>query len=182
MAELLFESPFTIGITGLAFVLIALITWINGGFKWALYVAIGLAVLTAILVVINITVKTDRELITAELHDVAEAVQHNDLAKVLTYIHPSAVEGVLRVKAELPHYRFSEVRITGIKSVQVNRRSQPPSAIAEFNVAVSLRGNGSQASGIRRFVRCFFLQREGRWLVNDYQHFDVSAGFREDVQ
>ena len=73
MAELFFESPVTIGVTGLIFVLIALITWINGGFKWALYTAIGLALLTILLVLLSIQVKTDREQIGTTLNQVAAA-------------------------------------------------------------------------------------------------------------
>ncbi len=36
----------------------------------------------------------------------------------------------------------------------------PPSAIAEFNVAVDVTAHSQPYNGIRRFVRCYFL-REG---------------------
>lgn len=182
MAALFFESPVTIAVTGFALVVMALITWINGGYKSALYTAVGLALLTMLLLMISLQVKTDREQISAVLTEVADAVHQNDLDKVLMYIHPGAVAGVRRVKSELPNYQFTEARITGVKSIRAERKTNPPSAIAEFNVAVSLSGQGAQANGIRRFVRCYFLYSDGRWRVNDYQHYDVSAGFRDDVQ
>ena len=182
MAELFYESPVTICVIGFAIVLVALITWINGGFKSALYAAVALALLTIVLLILSVRVKTDREQISEILNQVAEAVENNDVDKVLTYVHPGAVAGVLRVKSELPNYQFTEARITGVKSIQSNHKTNPPSGTAEFNVAVSLTGQGGQGNGIRRFVRCYFLYHNGRWLVHDYQHFDVAAGFREDAQ
>jgi ketosteroid isomerase-like protein len=178
MSELLFESPITLGVTGLAFTLIALVTWIKGGFRAALYAAIALAVLTVVLLVVNLRVKTDREQIEQLLHDVAAAVERNDLPAVVSYIHPGAVQGLQRAKSEMPKYQFTSARITGIKSIQVHRDTHPPSAIAEFHVAVSLGTQGNHFDGIRRFVRAYFMERDGRWLVHNYEHFDVSAGFR----
>lgn len=180
MSQLFLESPVTIGVVGLIFTLMALITWMKGGYKGALVVALIAVILTILLIALSINVKTDREQIQQTLTDVAAAVQQNDVAKVLTYVHPSATAGVTRVKSELPSFRFTEARITGVKSITVDKTSTPQSAIAEFNVAVSVASQGTTASGIRRFVRCYFLHRDGKWLVNDYQHYEVSAGFRAD--
>jgi hypothetical protein len=182
MAELLFGSPVTLGVAGAALVLIALILWINGGFRSALITAVSLAILTVILLIISLRVHTDREQIVDVLDQVAAAVQQNDVPKVLSYIHPSAMPSVVRAKEELSRFKFTEARVTGIKSIQVDRRTNPPSAIAEFNVAVSVTAPSGQPFHIRRFVRCYFFFQDGRWLVNDYQHFDVSAGFRDNAE
>lgn len=181
MSELLFENPLLIGLVGVACTLVALVMWIKGGFRPALYTAIGLVIITLLLLLLNISTRTDREQIDQVLHEVATAVEQNDLPKVITYIHPSAVPGLERAKSELPSYRFTEARITGIKSIEVKPHTEPPSAIAEFNVAVSLSGGGDQLNGIRRFVRAYFMKRDGRWLVHNYDHFEPTAGFRQTL-
>jgi hypothetical protein len=180
MSELLFENPLIICLSGGAFVVVALITWIQGGFRQALYVAIGLALLTIVLFEVNINVETDRESIERVLHDVASDLEHNEYDEIYSVIHPEAVEGIRRAKSELPNYRFTVARVTGIKEIKVDRTKNPPSATAEFHVAVSLTTQGNEINGIRRFVRVTFLQRDGRWLVHDYEHFDVAAGFQAD--
>lgn len=178
MTELFFESPITLGLTGSLFTIMALVVWIKGGFGAALYSAIGLALGTIALVLLSLWTQTEREAIEMVLNDVASAVERNDLQAVLEHIHPGAVGGIHRAKVEFPSYHFSEARITGIKSVEVQGNSQPPSAIAEFYVAVSIASNNAQANGIRRFVRAYFVKRDGKWLVHDYQHFDPGQGMR----
>jgi hypothetical protein len=179
MSELLYESPLIVGFTGLALTIIALVVWIKGGFRNALYTACVLAVLTVVLLFLNLNIQTDREQIDQLLHDVAAAVQRNDLPTTLSYIHPNAVEGLQRAKNEMPKYEFTEARITGIKSIEVKPKLNPPLAVAEFYVAVSLNSGGRQVNGIRRFVRATLTKRDGRWLVSDYEHFEPTTGFRQ---
>ena len=113
MSELLFENPFVVGVTGTAFVLIALVTWVQGGFRAALYSAIGFALLTLILLLVNINVQTDRETIQTLLHQVGRDLEHNEFDKVIAVIHPAAVEAIQRAKSELHNYKFSMARVTG---------------------------------------------------------------------
>jgi hypothetical protein len=178
MTELFFESPVTLAVTGIVFVVMALIVWIKAGYSAALYTAIGLVIATIALVLLSLQIQTDREAVQSVLDNIASAVQRNDISEVLSYIHPSATEGVRKAESEFPNYHFTEARITGIKSIEVDNRTQPPSAIAEFYVAVSASANGMQANGIRRFVRTYFVKRDGKWLVHDYQHFDVGQSLK----
>jgi hypothetical protein len=181
MAELFLESPVSVGFFGVVLVLIAFFVWMNTGSKPALYGAVVLALLTILSVIFSINIRTDREQVEVVLTEVAQGVERNDLQRVLNYIHPNAVDGLLRAKSELPNYKFTEARITGVKSIIVDKRTTPRSAVAEFHVAVSLSGNGNQVNGVRRFVRCYFLHSDGRWLVHDYEHFEPTAGFRHNV-
>lgn len=179
MTELFFESPVTLGVLGAVLAIMALVVWIKGGFSAALYTALGLILLTIALVLLSIRVQTDREAITTVLDDVAAAVQRNDLPAVLVHILPSAATSVRQAKTEFPNYHFTEARITGIKGIEVDRSRQ--SAIAEFYVAISLDANGNQVDGVRRFVRTYFVKHDGRWLVNNYEHFSVEQSLKGDA-
>ena len=178
MSEFLFENPVTIAVTGAALTVVAAITWIKGGYAAALYSALALFLLTILLVILNLQIQTDREKVEVVMSQVASAVQRNDLQAVLQHVHPSRSPGLNRAKSELPSYKFSEARITGIKKIEVNSDTNPPTAIAEFNVSVSLVARGQPFDRIPRFVRCYFLREGDRWLVTDYEHFEPTYGFR----
>ena len=79
-------------------------------------------------------------------------------------------------KQELPNYQFEEARVTTVKEISVNLETTPPTAIAEFNVAVSISNNGARIP-VRRFVKVYFMKKDGKWMVRDYEHFDAAAGF-----
>ena len=178
MSEFLFENPITIAVTGAALTVVAAITWIKGGYAAALYSALALFLLTILLVVMNLQIQTDREKVEGVMSQVASAVQRNDLPGVLQHVHTSRSSGRDRAKSELPSYKFSEARITGIKKIEVNSDTNPPSAIAEFNVSVSLTARSQPFNHIPRFVRCYFLREGDRWLVTDYEHFEPTYGFK----
>lgn len=178
MQQFLFESPLWIIVCGLFVVLVAGLLWTQTGARAAGLAALAAFILTVILVAVAVRVETDREKIHRTINEVAEAVEGNDLKRVTSFIHPHAVEGVARAKQELPQYTFREARMTRLKSILINRGSVPPTAIAEFNVIVDLEIGGQHAR-IPRFVKAYFVEDQGHWLVRDYEHFDVGVGFRE---
>lgn len=182
MSELLFENPVMIGVAGAMLTLIAAVTWIKGGYSAALYAALALFLLTILLVIMNIQIQSDREKVEGVIGSVAKAVERNDLDEVLKYVHSTQSAALNRAKTELPNFKFTMARITGIKKIEVDAAANPPSAIAEFNVAVDVTAQGQPYQGIRRFVHCKFLREGERWLVNDYEHFEPTHGFRNDSE
>jgi hypothetical protein len=181
MTELLLESPITVGVAGGLATAVALFVWIQGGFRAALISAGVLAVLTVILVLVSLQVETDREKLRRTIHEVAGHLQNNRFEAIYGYIHPNAKPIDAQARAELPKYRFQEARVTNIKQLEVNPRTKPKSATAEFFVAVSVDVQGQSFPGIRRFVRVYFFEKDGRWLVNHYEHFEPTAGFRNST-
>ena len=123
MSELLFESPITVVVVGLMVTALAAIVWTQAetqlAQKTAAYCAAGSLAVTASLLVISMQVETDKEKIRRTMYSVASALQHNDLEKVYSSIHPNAAEGVQRAKAELPRYQFRDARVTRVKQILV---------------------------------------------------------------
>ncbi len=179
MDEFLLEMPWTLGICGALSVLLTAVVWTQTGARAVAWSALGLAALTTILVIISLQIKTDREQIRQTIDEVAAALQANNFDKALSYMHPSAVEGLRHASGELKALKFNEARVTRIKSISVQRRNATPTALAEFNVAVGLEAQGQRAN-VRRFVKVYFLLHNNRWLVKDYEHSEPTAGFRED--
>lgn len=177
MSQFLFENPVTIGVTGAALTLIAAITWVKGGYAAALYSTLALFLLTILLLLMNLQIKTDRERVEGVMNDVAKAVKLNDFDGVLSHIHPSRTAALNRTKAQLSSCEFTEARITGIKKIEVNSDTNPPSAIAEFNAYVELSVQGNSHK-VPQFIRCYFLREGDRWLVSDYELHDPTYGFK----
>ncbi|MCC7333513.1 MAG: hypothetical protein IT422_00350 [Pirellulaceae bacterium] len=179
MQQFLFENPLWISVCGLFVAVVAGFLWIQTGARVAWLTAVAAIVLTVVLVVVSVRVETDREKIHRTINEVAEAVEANDLKRVIGFIYANATEGMARAKQELPKYTFREARMTRLKSILVNRRSTPATAVAEFHVMVDLAANGQDAR-LPRFVKAYFVEDHDRWLVNDYEHFDVGVGFRSE--
>ena len=178
MVELILESPIVIGIGGLCVAGLAGFVWTQSGQKAAGWIAIVLLILTLGLIALSVQIETDQEKITHMLHDVASALQRDDHDYVLSHIHPQAAATVQRAKSELPRYKFSEARVTRIKTITVDHTRKPETAVAEFNVVVSLTFDGYNGKAAR-FVKLYLTKQDDRWLVRDYEHADPTAGFRQ---
>ncbi len=179
MQQFFLESTWSLGLCGLLVALACGFWWTQSGARVAALCTLAMLVLTTILVVISLRVETDRERIRKTIDEVAEAIEQNDLPRVLGYIYSGATEGVTRAKQELPSYKFTEARLTRLKSIEVNRRTKPATAIAEFNVAVEIEAQGQRVP-VRRFVKVYFSEQGGRWLVRDYEHFEPLSGLDQE--
>jgi hypothetical protein len=178
VVKLILESPIAIGIGGLCAAGLAGFFWTQTGHKAAAWIAIVLLILTLGLIAVSVQVETEQEKITHLLHDVAGALQRNDREYVLSHIHPHAAATVQQAKSELPHYNFTEARVTRIKSITVDDSRKPETAVAEFNVVVALTFEGFSGK-VPRFVKLYLTKQDGRWLVRDYEHAEPTAGFRQ---
>ena len=178
MVQFLFASPVTIGVVGLCLAGLAGFIWTQTGHKIAAITAVICIVLTLGLIAVSSQVETEEERITRMLHDVADGLQRNDHAFVLSHLHPQAAATAQRAKTELPRYNFSEARVTRIKSITVDATLQPPTAVVEMNVIVALATEGTNVR-VPRFVKLYLSKSGDRWLVRDYEHADATAGFRE---
>lgn len=178
MEAFFFENPLWLGICGAFVTIVAVVLWVQTGTRSAAVSAVVACLLTILLVLVSLRVETDREKLIRTINAVAEAVESNDLERVLRHVSPNATQGLRRARQELPQYTFREARMTRLKSILVNRNSTPPTAIAEFSVIVDV-GAGGSGTRIPRFVKAYFIEDAGRWLVRDYEHFEAGAAFRK---
>jgi hypothetical protein len=168
----LYEQPLVIVALGVGLILALGAAWSASGRKELLY-ACGMAfiLLVAGLIVEKVVV-TDREAVRATVLQIARDVQHNDRRAVLAHIYSGSPQLRKQAEAELSKVEFTELRITRIHLVDVDRRAEPRSAIVEFNVI----GSGSERGGvgmdhIAQWVKLHMLrEKDGRWTVADFEH------------
>lgn len=177
--ETILENPMTIVVVGVALSGLLLLVAANLG-QWKLfYAAIALVVLTALVVAISIITETDREILKRTIHEVATALRQNDHQQALSYMHPNATPAIKRAEQEISQYEFHEAHVTSIRSIEVNKSSQPPTAITEFLATMKV-SNERALSGVPvrglRLLKVYWMKRGDRWLIHDYEHFDAREG------
>ncbi len=178
MNELLFESPISLGLTGIALTVVAAIVWMNTGHKAAIWTAAGLLIGTIGLLILERGVITYREELIARISEIATDLEKNDRNKVIAAIHPAAVNTIELAKKELPKYEFSEARVSKIHSIEVEGDSKRPRAEAEFNVFVEVSLSGQVFRGAR-YISVTFYRENSEWLVIDYRHADPLEAMRQ---
>jgi hypothetical protein len=144
---------------------------------------IAVIVSTFAAVILERVVVTDREQITATLHEIADAVRRNDVETALGYVYSGAPQVRSQAAAELARYEFTEVDIKRNLEIEVFPKANPPRAVAEFNVTVqlSIRDTLYTNRRIPRWVQATFYQEaDGTWRVGGYQHDEPTRGYRID--
>jgi hypothetical protein len=155
--------------------------WLQTGRKWLLYAMLAAITLTFGAVIIERLVVTDREQITTTLHEIAAAVERNEIDTALTYAYSGSPEVRSHAAAELARYEFSQVDIKRNLEIEVYPGANPPRAVAEFNVTVqlSVRNTLYTNQRIPRWVQVTFYQEDdGAWRVGAYQHDEPTRGWR----
>ncbi len=139
--------------------------------KRALWVLAVLSFLVMVgLVVTERMIVTDYEQIRADVFDLADAVQKNDVDKVLSYVSESMPTTRSRVRNEMPLYHFRTCRILGFNEITVDEKAQ--TAKVNFVVYVDLNAMKTHqydGSGHRRVV-LEFRKEPGGWKIIDYSH------------
>jgi hypothetical protein len=179
------ENPFPILLIGSLTTAILVGGWLRTGSKWVLGGAIVAIAITVGLVLAERWIVTDREQVSRTLHEIAAAVERNDVEAALTYAYSGAPDVRAHADAELRQYRFSEVNIKRNLQIEVFPNRDPPLATAEFNVIVVLTTRDGLV-GTRRIPRyvemTFYKEDDGRWGVGGYEHFDPRRGFMVDPE
>ena len=178
MYQLFFEDPAWLVGIGLGVVGVATFFWLQLRSRATGFATIGLTILFTLLVVLNIQVMTTRERLESILDELTSALGDNDHDTVIAYLHPNAQPSVVQAKNLMLYNELTYARINRIKDIAVNLETTPPTAVIQFNATVGL-DYGGRVMDIRRFVKLYMMEREGKWLVRDLEHFEPTAGFRE---
>ena len=92
MQEYLLESPWIIGLLGFFLAAVLIYAWMQSGRDLFWKSSLGVALATVALLVINVTYKTDREVLDEFIHKIAADLQANRFQEVVKSVHPDASE------------------------------------------------------------------------------------------
>ncbi len=172
----LVESPWPVLFAGIvveAALAIALLRTGQGKLLWWMLVA---GVLTLAGFGVERLVVTDRESVADTLDAAAEAVEENDIDRLLGCISPSAKEPRNTSRWVLERFEVEWALIRNLE-IDINRLTSPPTAKAHFKAVGHGRDRMGQVPHRTYSKRVVVkLRREGdRWLVTGYEIEDVTS-------
>jgi hypothetical protein len=179
MIETLLENPWVVGGVGLFLVVITIYGWVQTGQKGALYVAGGLFVATILAIFASVLIETRSEQLRKRIHSIAADLEANRFDDIVASIHPEATETVNRARAELPNYKFSLAKVTGIREMVFSDTVEPKRVTVKMTVVVEVETAGFSGR-VPRLVDVTFYEDGGRWKVYDYSHQSPISGYREE--
>lgn len=175
------EQPLTIVITGV-FLVIALVGGLlQTGRRSLLYAAVGVALLTVGLLMLERTVVTPREQVKATLNVIAHDLEQNDVNAILTHISKDRVDLQRDAKTKMSLVEIVDVDIKNNLKVELYSDRGIEYAECRFNCMIRFKILRGIASGedVRPFPQHFvvrFRQEDGRWRVRDYEMQDPRVG------
>ena len=147
---------------------------LTSSFRW-LICAFSMVGISAAMVALERWVETDRERIQSSLHRLAAAIERSDVDTVLGLLHPQASG----VRKDAVYYldRFEFRRVVIKPNLRIQLDQQGHTAVADFNVfLVILVPSDSTPRRMPRYVRIWFREFNGVWLVERYQHSNAIDG------
>jgi hypothetical protein len=171
MQEYLLESPWIIGLLGFFLAAVLIYAWMQSGRDLFWKSSLGVALATLALLVINVTYKTDREVLDEFIHKIAADLQANRYQEVVKSIHPDASEELRSLKSQLEAVEFESVQIKKIHGIELGKSTNPKNASIRMNVFVRA-SRGQNTGSVPRWVRVHLEQDRGKWFVVDYEHRD----------
>jgi hypothetical protein len=168
------ESPIpviSIGIVAEAVLATILVSTRKG---WALWSMLGVLLLVFAGVALEIAVVTDVEKVEATLDGVTDALEANDLDRLLKeYVSPNAVRTRNRATNALRLVEITSAKVSNL-SVTINRLTSPPTARAEFLGTVRYEPRDPERIPYKYYGARFIaeLRWEGdRWKVTDHVEY-----------
>lgn len=143
------------------------------GSKSLLKAGLGILALTAMLIVTEIAIVSDRESASNAVYDMAAAMRENDFDYIFSCL--SDEELVSRAKAELRGATCHACRVTAMNVVEISDDGN--SATVDF-VAFAKASNRqfTRSTPIQRRIVLDMKRTGDKWLVQDFESHDPRAG------
>ncbi len=168
MYSVIFEQPWTVGAIGAFLTVLTLYGWTQSGNSIAFKSGVGFAVVTILLLFVNLWIVTDGEQIRIWLVEVADELQANQYDKVLKRISPDRSDRVDRTAEHMKSVKFSVARVTKIHSVTLDYRGVNPKAVVRMNAYVEAESSGVSGK-VPRWVGLTLEKLNNEWLIDDFE-------------
>jgi len=176
MNAIFFEQPWIIGAVGTVITIVTLYGWTQTGNSIALKTAVGFAVATLLLLLVNLFVVSDAEQVRTWLASTASELQNNDIDKVLEKFSPDCSERVTSVAERMKNVKFSIAKVTKIHSIEVESKKGEVTAQVRMNAFVAGESHGMSGK-VPRWVALTLEKKNRDWLIIDFEDRDPQHEF-----
>ncbi len=136
--------------------------------SWALWAMVGVLVVVFAGVGLEMLVVTDVERVEATLDGAVEALEANDLNRLLDgYIAPEAIQARGLATAALRRVDVTSAKISNL-NIEVNRLTSPPTAQAQFLGSVHYEPHDFERVPYRHYsarLDVRFRLEDDRWII-----------------
>ena len=170
MTSIFLEQPITIAVGGGILAIILFAFWFATQMNGILYAALGVTVLTVVLVLIERAIVTDFESVRDTIEEIALAAENNDAEQLYGYIHDKAPELKATVDRAIKTYQIDAVNVRSNLKLNFYENSDPRKVQAKFGVVLIGNQGGSQGRAPLAMT-VTFLSDDGKWKVSavDYK-------------
>ena len=144
--------------------------------KWMLIISLVIALLTAMTVTIETLIVTDREAVVEVVHEMAEAVEDNDMERVISLISDQSERTKERVRLTMPNIKANACQVIGVADFSTDKNEKPQTADIDFSFYGSGKYYSSSYSGRLRITLTFQLEGEDWKLINYGNPMEPSTG------
>lgn len=165
----LLENPVPIWAVGIALgTLAGLVFLTRRTFVW-LFVFVAIVGLTLLLALLEWLVVTEREEIELATHQLAAAVEANDLAAVLGMLAPTARQVRADAQTLLPRLQVAKAHVAGTLHVEVDTTASPEKASSRFRALLDAvdRREGMKIVYYDE-IQLNWVRENQHWLVTSY--------------
>jgi len=165
------ENPLAIIVLGGVLATFAGIVFLARRTGASLLALVGIIVGTLLLVVLERFLVSDREQIENGVEAVVAAVEANDIAGVLEWIDPAAVNVRGDIQSLMPLVKVEKARVMGTIDVQVD--GSPAQAVSSFRAFLDgVHGSsGMRVAYFNQRVDVNWIKKDDRWLITGYTAF-----------
>ena len=165
----LLENSVPIWTVGAALGIFAGLVFLTRRTLSSLLVLVGLVGITLLLALLEWLVVTEREEVELATHQLAAAVEANDLPVLLAFLAPTGKQVRHDAEALLPRFQVAKTHVGGQLHVEVDTAVDPRQAISRFRALFDAvdRRTGMKIVYFDE-VQLHWIHQDERWLVTAY--------------
>ncbi|MDZ4820427.1 MAG: hypothetical protein SGJ20_15785 [Planctomycetota bacterium] len=162
----LLEDPTAVVITSAVVVAALVFFLMQSGRVMFFYALLGVILVATVLVVVERYVVTEYEEVEQTIAAAAEALESNDIDRILTFVDPAATSLQQEVRRELKRTTIDTTKVRDLQ-VTFDRSKNPPTATAKFFANVQGKYYGTQGTFVSNMTVTFVRQGD-KWLATSY--------------
>jgi hypothetical protein len=172
----LLENPVAIAVVGGLLAIVGLVVFLSRRSLGAMASLGAILAATALLLLVERFVVTDREAVENAVESMLAAIEANDMAGVLEWIDPAAAGVRADVQALMPTIKVSNANAAGVQ-VDDPSAANPPTAKAQFQAYLQgvHSSTGMSLIYVNQQVDLEWVKRGDRWLLTDYTAYYEGA-------
>ena len=165
----LFENPIAIAVVGSLLATVALVVFLSRRTTGPLAALVGIITVTALLLLVERWVVTDREAVEHALGGMLAAIEANDLPAAMAFVDSAAPGIKSNMEALMPEVKVQTAN-AGAVVVEANSNATPPTATSRFQAYLhgTHGSSGQPLAYINQRVDIVWVKRGDQWLVSDY--------------